>query len=268
MKLLYLGWKMSLIKIGKIHNKTFNFAYTNYKTSQPRINKYEDESYFYIDEDGGGCMLFYEGVSYRIGYSKDLYSKNVYKGYWIFHNTLISIDNGKVERHQNSLSEQYHLSKTGVYSFGEYIEYFDFQRKKKTKLMKLSSFLFCKDIYFYKGYLCIQDKTETHIYLNSYDLPENVDINFLNKIAYSMIPDSEYTINFRDTVKTFPASFLNKFKSRFLYEQISESEIYLDIDLKDFNTKNLETLSYLMSSKTQKIYKKKLLHDLFNETVK
>lgn len=252
---------MSLIKIGKIHNKTFNVARANYKTSRPHINKYEDEeSYFY--EGGYGCMLFYEGVSYKIGYGKNPYSKNVYKGYWIYQNTLISIDNGEVKSHQINLSRQYHLSKTGVYSFGEYIEYFDFQKKKETKLMKLSSFLFCEGIYFYKGYLCLQNKTETHIYLNSYDLPENVNINFLSKITYSTIPDSEYTINFKDTVKTFPASFLNKFKSRFLYEQTSESEIYLDIDLKDFNTKNLETLSYLMSSKTRKNYKKKLMNFL------
>lgn len=111
-----------------------------------------------------------------------------------------------------------HITEKGLYFWNaETFHYIDFKTFSET--MKIFE---SPNIYFYKKYIILEHQSSV-VYVNSKDLPENINLDLLtNKISSydKIIKKQKVSINFKDCVKNVKISRLNKFKSNFIKDLV------------------------------------------------
>lgn len=171
---------------------------------------------------------------------------------------LIYIENNRLIF--KSISSRYHISEKGIYYWDKFsgIKFFDFKEKKDFILYILE----ISYLSFSKKYLIVEKSDITQIYINTLDLPQDLDLNLLlqEEEDYNFFTNKEVKVNFVDTSKIYSVEELNEFNSSFIYGQLENgSEIFLDIKLEEFDLENIETLKYLKSKTAYRFFLLKTL---------
>lgn len=175
----------------------------------------------------------------------------VCSNYEVYQNEYI-IPNSPIADCKIKPYQDIHITSRGLYVvYGNCCYYQDFKGKKIMSLVKSRLDTF----HFYKNCIMVRKDSFYYVFYNLNILP----VEYRNEKNFSDIPifletDKKVTVNFKDKKKDIRFDILQNFNSEFINEQLmSGNEIFLDIEYKNFDFDNLETLKYFDSKLLDRI---------------
>lgn len=131
------------------------------------------------------------------------------------------------------INRKKHITKKGIYFQSQGgVQFFDFRNNKIADLYIKRDF---DTLSFYDDYI-YDSKHQTFYTIFSYPIEKYTG------------REKDVLVHFNDTSQTYTSTFLKKFKSSFINQQMNESdEIYLDLKSQDFSLESKHILIYLNS---------------------
>lgn len=143
-----------------------------------------------------------------------------------------------------------HIVRYGLYVvYDNCCFYYNFDGEEIASLVKNKLDTF----HFYENFVMIR-KNIYYVFYNLDQLSEENKKLFSSDIDIFQETNEKVTVNFKDKKKDINLDVLSNFNSEFINEQLSSGgEIFLDIEYKNFDFDNLETLKYLDSKFLERI---------------
>lgn len=245
------GWKFEFHLKNSIYNTCFSR---------------NDEKYYFNVSIRGDIKVFY------CGNNRFLIRQN-YEFPKVF-NYFIFINNGQIYSYNIShgnihVSDQYFIS-LKIHPFT-----IDMESGERKNIEFYEDLVTLKKFYFpyrisevCKKYILYHKNDITYVFIWTDFPPEHVDMSyFLIESKYSKLENKSFKVHFNDQIKIMTSQELDPYESYLILQQSQNSdEIYLDINFKNFDISNFETMKYLMSDKVKDMYKEKLIKELINDS--